>query len=127
MASAGSLHPQVDVPLDDVEDKIEDGKYQLDANASQRRLRARDKISQIWPEPPRDHLHIFVRLPRGKKRAIAPTDIVLGIDVIDQKINEELDSLRGMVETFLKNPEPPTWNPPDSVTPSERELYVWNV
>jgi hypothetical protein len=125
----------VDVDLDEVEesDKIEDGEYQLDANANQRRLRARDKISQVWPEPPHDenletiiddHLHVFVRLSGGKKGNITPTDIVLGIEVIDQKINEELDSLRGMVETFLKNPEPRTWNPPDSVTPSEREFLT---
>jgi hypothetical protein len=29
-----------------------------------------------------------------------------------------------MVETFLKNPEPPTWNPPDYVTPTEREFLT---
>ena len=39
-------------------------------------------------------------------------------------INEELDSLRGMVEIFLKNPEPRTWDLPDSVTASNREFLT---
>lgn len=41
MASAGLLHPQVNVGYDAVEGKV-------------------------WPEPPPDdHLHVFVGLPRG--------------------------------------------------------------
>jgi hypothetical protein len=105
-----------------VEAKIEDGKYQLDLK-NQRRLRTREKVVEAWPEPPTDdQLHIFVRRPATSKSNITPTE--LDIEIIDQKIKEELDSLRGMVETFLKNPEPPTWNPPDSVTPSEREFLT---
>jgi len=46
------------------------------------------------------------------------------IEVIEERINKELDSLRGMVETFLKNPEPRTWTPPDSVTQSNREFLT---
>jgi hypothetical protein len=49
---------------------------------------------------------------------------MLPIEIIDEKINQELDSLRGMVETFLKNPEPPTWIPPESATPSNREFLT---
>ena len=107
-----------------MEAKIEDGKYQLDFN-NQRRLRIREKVVEVWPEPPPDNqLHILVRRPASSKRNITSTEVELGIEIIDQKIKEELDSLRGMVETFLKNPGPPTWNPPDSVTPSEREFLT---
>jgi hypothetical protein len=66
----------------------------------------------------------IVGRPATSKRNITPTELALDIEIIDKKIKEELDSLRGMVETFLKNPEPPTWNPPDSVTPSEREFLT---
>jgi hypothetical protein len=56
------------------------------------------------PNP--QHLHIVVEPPGSKKRNITPTELTLDIETIDKKINKELDSLRGMVETFLKNPEP---------------------
>jgi hypothetical protein len=45
-----------------------------------------------------------------------------GIKAIDQRIERELKSLRVVVETFLKNPEPPTWLPPGNATPSNREF-----
>jgi hypothetical protein len=45
-----------------VGDKVRAGQYQLDAN-DQQRLRANDKISKVWPEPPVDHLHVVVTLP----------------------------------------------------------------
>ena len=62
MASAGS---QVDVDLDAVEDQI----YQPDADADDRRkLRIREKIFQVWPEPPSDdRLHVFVEVPSGER------------------------------------------------------------
>jgi hypothetical protein len=53
-----------------------------------------------------------------------PPDVTLGIKVIDEIINEELDSLRGIVETFLKDPEPRTWIPPDYVTSSDRDFLT---
>ena len=107
-----------------MEAKITDSKYQLDPN-NQRRLLIKEKIFEVWPEPPPDdQLHIFVGRPATSKRNITHTELALDIKIIDQKIKEELDSLRGMVETFLKNPEPPIWNPPDSVTPSEREFLT---
>jgi hypothetical protein len=86
-----------------------------------------DNISDHWPAatpPKRRHLQIIVELPDSKKRNITPTGLTLGIEEIDKEINKELDSLRGMVETFLKNPEPPTWIPPNSATPSNREFLT---
>jgi hypothetical protein len=57
-----------------------------------------DELFQIFPQqPPSTILHIFV---------------TFDIDIIDD-IEMELESLRGVVETFLKNPEPPAWVPPD--------------
>ena len=65
MASTGLLHPQVNVGFNVVEDRIYDGMYQLDAN-DQTRLRTREKIIEVWPNPPpNDLLHVFVSLPRG--------------------------------------------------------------
>jgi len=66
MASAGSLHPQVYVDHDAVNDEIDNaGRYKPDAD-DQRLLRANQKIFEVWPEPPPDtHLHIFVTLPGG--------------------------------------------------------------
>jgi hypothetical protein len=46
------------------------------------------------------------------------------IEKIDAKINKELDSLRGVVETFLKNPEPQPWIPPKFARPSDREFLT---
>jgi hypothetical protein len=43
---------------------------------------------------------------------------------IDKEIDKELKSIRGGVETFLKNPKPPIWVPPDYVTPSNREFIT---
>ena len=44
-----------------------------------------------------------------------PTDLepLVGIDIIDRRVKKELQSLRVEVEAFLKNPEAPTWNPPE--------------
>jgi hypothetical protein len=86
-----------------------------------------DDISVHWPAAtplkPR-HLQIIVELPDSKKRNITPTDLTLGIEEIDKRINKELDSLRGTVESFLENPEPPTWIPPDFTAPSDREFLI---
>ena len=41
---------------------------------------------------------------------------------IDKKIDMLLDSFRGIVKTFLKDPDPPTWIPPESVTSSNRKF-----
>ena len=57
-------------------------------------------------------------------RRITPKESALGIEAIDDNINEELNSLRGMIETFLKNPEPRTWIPPASVTSSDRDFLT---
>jgi hypothetical protein len=43
---------------------------------------------------------------------------------MDEKIDMELESLRGVIETFLKNPEPSIWVPPDYVTPNNREFLT---
>jgi hypothetical protein len=77
--------------------------------------------------------HLTNPLPEGDKpvdsrfvrqRNTRPPESMLHIEAVDEKINEELDSLRGVIEIFLKNPEPRTWIPPDSVTPSNREFLT---
>jgi hypothetical protein len=85
-----------------------------------------DNISDHWPATPpkRRHLQVIVELPDSKKRNITFTGLTLGIEEIDKEINKELDLLRGMVETFLKNPEPPTWIPPNNVTANNREFLT---
>ena len=46
-----------------MENKIDTiGQYRLDPE-DQRRLRMREKIFEVWPSPPDDHLHVFVDLP----------------------------------------------------------------
>jgi hypothetical protein len=67
-----------------------------------------------------DHLYTRAAAARNKKGNITPQEPTFDIEVIDK----ELKSLRGVVETFLKNPEPPTWVPPDYVTPSNREFLA---
>jgi hypothetical protein len=57
-----------------------------------------------------------------KRRKV--TSYRFNLKAIDEEIDKELKSLRGVVETFLKNPEPPTWVPPDYVTPSNREFLT---
>jgi hypothetical protein len=77
--------------------------------------------------------HLTNPLPEGDKpvdsrfvrqRNSRPPESMLHIEAVDEKINEELDSLRGVIEIFLKNPEPRTWIPPDSVTPSDWEFLT---
>jgi hypothetical protein len=68
-----------------------------------------------------NHLHIILELPSSKKGNVTPTD---DIEAVDEKTNKELDLLRGMVETFLKNPEPRTWIPPDSATLNKWEFLT---
>jgi hypothetical protein len=112
---------QANVDLDTVERKLaEAGQYQFDVDDRQQLLSPTEKISGAWPEPPSaNHLHIFVALPTGsKKRNIARPELQLDIEAIDEKVNKELDSLRGVFEKFLKNPEPRTWEPPKFATPS---------
>jgi hypothetical protein len=139
------------VDLDEVAGKLNKGKYQLDAD-DQRLLQPNEIISQVWPESPlNNQLHVFVGLcgvggecfirpvcrssgyltnllPKGDKpvgsRLVRDPESLLHIEAIDKKINEELDSLRGVIEIFLKNPEPRTWIPPDSVTPSDWEFLT---
>jgi hypothetical protein len=49
------------------------------------------------------------------------TELKLDIDEIDEKINKELDLMRGM--TFLKNPKPRTWEPPTNLAaPSDHKF-----
>lgn len=69
MASAGLLHPQVNVDLDAVEDEIiMRGEYRPDANDQSQPLHTvkgrTSLISEVWPEPPpHGHLHVFVGRP----------------------------------------------------------------
>jgi hypothetical protein len=109
---------QVNVDLDTVDRKfLEAGQYKLDVNSQQRLLSSTETISGSWPGPPSaNRLHIFVALPIGSN--LAHPEFELDIEAIDEKINKELESLRGMVETFLNNPEPRTWEPPNFATPS---------
>ncbi|KAF8501599.1 hypothetical protein F5888DRAFT_1248949 [Russula emetica] len=54
---------QVDVDLDEVDDAGA-GQYQLDAK-DRRQLRVKEKLFEVWPEPPRDdQLHVFISLPQ---------------------------------------------------------------
>jgi hypothetical protein len=85
------------------------GEYQPDANDLLGLEEISAPISKVWPEPPPcDCFHGFVRRPPRKQRNITPTELTLEIKSIDKTINKEIDSLREMVETFLKNPEPRT-------------------
>jgi hypothetical protein len=71
------------------------------------------------------HVHVIVVPPGSKKRTITLTESkTFDIEVIYGKIDEELDSLRGIVETFIKNPEQRTWVPPDFATPSNRQFLT---
>ncbi|KIL71414.1 hypothetical protein M378DRAFT_6158 [Amanita muscaria Koide BX008] len=58
------------------------------------------------------------------KQIVTQTEFTFGIEEIDQRIEEELKSLRVEVETFLKSPEPPTWVPPDYATPNNRKFLA---
>ena len=70
MASAGSLHPQVDVNHDEVWDKVEAGEYQPGSNGKV--LDETSRIFKEWPRPPPDgHFHIFVELPTHGKCKLA--------------------------------------------------------
>ncbi|KAF8224450.1 hypothetical protein L208DRAFT_1461528 [Tricholoma matsutake] len=48
------------------------------------------------------------------------------IEAIDKEIKKELKLLCEVIETFLKNPEPPTWVPPNYVMPSNHK-YLTNL
>ena len=60
----------------------------------------------------------------NRKRNITPKELSLDIDAIDAMIDRELGLLRGVVETFLKNPEPPIWVPPNYTTPSYHDFLT---
>ena len=99
----------------------------LDVSQFAEELDQVESVAVVWPdsELPPGQLHVIVSLvPRSKKRVITPTSSAIGIEVIDEKINKKLDSLRGMIEAFQKNPEPPTWNPPHSIAPSDRDFLT---
>jgi hypothetical protein len=64
MASAGSLHVQVDVSFNDEEmpRQTDAGEYQLPPNGL--KLNAMEEISDVWSEPPpKRHLHLYVTVP----------------------------------------------------------------
>ncbi|KAF8223312.1 hypothetical protein L208DRAFT_1426082 [Tricholoma matsutake] len=65
-------------------------------------------------------------LPADRKSNITPKEHIFDIEAIDKEIEKELKSLCEVIETFLKNPEPSTWVPPNYVTPSNRE-YLTNL
>ena len=123
MTSPGSLHLQIDVNYnEETQSEVEAGGYRLPPD--NQKLGLMENISNIWSEPPPNHhLHVYVTVPTTK-RIITPPEVALGIEIIDEKINEELKSLRVMVEMFLKSPEPPTWIPPDDVTSSDRDFLT---
>jgi hypothetical protein len=69
MASAGSLHVQVDVNFnEEMRRQTEAGEYQLPPNG--RKLDPMEEISNVWSEPPPDdHLHLYVTVP-GEGRTV---------------------------------------------------------
>jgi hypothetical protein len=71
-----------------------------------------------------DHLYTRAAAAQNEKSNITPKEHTFDIKVIDKKIDKELKSLHGVLKTFLKNPEPPTWVPPNYVTPSNREFLT---
>lgn len=81
-------------------------------------------ISEEWPEPPpARYLHVFVRKPvLPNMRNITAEEPKLDIESIDKKVDNELDLIRGEVESFLKNPKLPIWEPPDFATPSNQKF-----
>ena len=92
-------------------------------------------VTWMWPstsstavELVDGHIHVIVVPPSSKKSNItlAPTELTLDIEAIDEKVSKELDSgmLRGMVEIFLKDPEPRPWIPPDFVTPGNQKFLT---
>ncbi|KAM6498794.1 hypothetical protein JOM56_006742 [Amanita muscaria] len=107
-----------------------DGNFRVNAGIlSGNPLLPVKKLSTVFPNPPvLEHIHIIVKEPAiavGKgKRIITPPENTLGIKEIDQRIEEELKSLRAEVETFLKSPDPPTWVPPNYATQSDREFLA---
>jgi hypothetical protein len=135
---------QVDIPIPPRDERMRlIGKEVRDSVKLEEELK---KISDYWrapyPEglhiiverPPRkccehwdqrdftDHLHFIVEPPVSNKRNIILPDAALDIETIDEKIHDELEKIRGKVETFLKNPEPPVWIPPNSATASNQEF-----
>lgn len=57
-----------------------------------------------------------------KSRLITPPEAEFDIDAIDVKINKELKQLHDTIETFLKNPEPLTWIPPNDASSANSEF-----
>ena len=87
MASAAPLHPQVNVDLDSVEGTISRGQYQPDVKDEP--LRARMKISDVWPkQPPDQNLHVFVttaiedREYERKHGDVSVSDIPWGVELL---------------------------------------------
>lgn len=88
MASAAPLHPQVNVDLDSVEGIISRGQYQPDVKDEP--LRARMKISDVWPkQPPDQNLHVFVsataiedREYKRKRGDVPVSDIPWGVELL---------------------------------------------
>ena len=57
-----------------------------------------------------------------KPRLITPPQAEFDIDTINVKINKELEWLHNTIETFLKNPEPPAWIPPNNASSADCEF-----
>ena len=71
MASAGLLHPQIDVDPRDpgIKDLIRNGQYQLSDDGQP--LDPMAKLSNTWPgQPHDDRLHVFVSLPAADSPTI---------------------------------------------------------
>ena len=66
--------------------------------------------------------HFLILVP-GKGIFTLP-ESTFPINRIEDEINQELDSIRGVVKAFLNNPEPTTWISPDSIkiTQSNRKF-----
>jgi hypothetical protein len=86
MASAGSLHPQVDVNCNaDLQKKIKSGQYWPTPN--DRKLDGWECISDIWERPPVDYLHIFVNMkPAGVHDSTRGSECFIRLFALTQDI-----------------------------------------
>ncbi|KIM47458.1 hypothetical protein M413DRAFT_200359 [Hebeloma cylindrosporum] len=112
----------------DLEGRPEHSVSQLELSSLQgaEKLASWESVERYWSnQPPTKHLHIIVNAAAGKQKInTTPQEHAVDIEVIDKRIHKELESLGGVVEAFLRNPEPPVWVPPDYVTADNREFLT---
>lgn len=63
---------------------------------------------------------------KTKTRNVTPPALALGYTTIVEKIQTGLEALRPVIETFVKNPEPVIWLPPEHIEAGIRE-YLTNL